>query len=110
MYCMNCGNEISADSKFCNYCGNSIGRVVGGKKEEAHKKKTKSISDFALYIIAAAILLGIFALICNIHTCDWCHETYIGAQYYDWDDPDSLMCEECAKEYYSIFPYQNYKK
>ena len=42
------------------------------------------------------------------YTCDRCGGTTSEA-YYDPFDTDRYYCEDCAKEYFSPFPYSSYK-
>ena len=63
---------------------------------------------FALLMIAATCIL-LFADCAKQWTCDWCGKTWFGDAYYGSDHSDTL-CAECASQYWSPFPYRNYKK
>lgn len=109
MFCMKCGNKLEEGSKFCTACGAS---VKGG--DDTRSNETLESSDGKKVpwgiITFGAVMVGVIMLLVNIHTCDWCHKTYVGAQYYDLWDTTELMCKDCALEYYMGPGYKNYKK
>ena len=115
MFCMYCGTILEEDSKFCIACGKSVKKTNENQLKTEIKNieikstdiKTKGKRKF--FIIGAAII-GIFLLFANIHTCDWCNKTYIGAQYYDMWDSSELMCKKCATQYYMGLNIKNFKK
>ena len=45
----------------------------------------------------------------NSHVCDRCDKNFIGDSYYDSMGTYDIMCEDCARQYYSPFPYENFK-
>lgn len=107
MFCMNCGNKLEEDSRFCTACGTSV-KKNGDIRGERDSKEPKKVPWG--FIILGAVIVGGILLLTNIHTCDWCHKTYVGAQYYDMWDTTELMCKDCALEYYMGPGYKNYKK
>ena len=71
MYCRNCGNKISKESKFCDKCGAEI------KKDKVKKQNSKKVNDKiitkpvkrpymrSLYLIAkplSIVLIGVSTL------------------------------------------------
>ncbi len=100
MFCYQCSKIIKDDSKFCQYCG-AVQEV--GKKGQLSKGTMVSI------VFVAVVLVSIFYGLTNIHTCDWCDSTYLGSGYYDSWDPDEIMCEDCAKDYYRGMDYTRFK-
>lgn len=119
MFCMNCGNKLEDDSRFCTSCGASIkgtndakvkqdSEIINKGNELISKKEDKKVPWGVITI--GAVIIGVIVLLVNIHTCDWCKKTYVGAQYYDMWDTSELMCEDCALQYYMGPEYKNYKK
>lgn len=119
MFCMNCGNKLEEGSRFCTTCGASVKKNSDIKVKE-DSKEINQISELGMkteskkvpwgLITLGAVIIGAILLLTNIHTCDWCHKTYVGAQYYDMWDTSELMCKDCAMEYYMGLGYKNYKK
>lgn len=68
-----------------------------------------------LFIIRAP-LLGLLVMLmllsgCGVYECDWCGNVIIGDAYYEAGSPsNSTLCADCARKYYSPFPYTSYKK
>ncbi len=119
MFCMNCGNKLEDDSRFCTVCGASIKGTNDTKvnrEAETINKSDETIQNRGSkkipwgFITFGAVIIGVIVLLVNIHTCDWCHKTYVGAQYYDMWDTSELMCKDCALQYYMGPGYKNYKK
>lgn len=119
MFCMNCGNKLEDDSKFCTACGASV-KGNGDSKVKRDSGELNQVSESGTntekkkvpwgFITLGAVIVGAVLLFANTHTCDWCHKTYVGAQYYDMWDTSELMCKDCALEYYMGPGYKNYKK
>lgn len=117
MFCTKCGSKVEDGSRFCDTCGERVSseridnmdiikKEIENKFGELMKRKKipwKIIGVAAVAVLAAVILL-------NTHKCGWCNRVYVGAQYYDPLDQNELMCEECAKDYFQLIPYKNYKK
>lgn len=117
MFCMNCGNKLEEDSRFCTACGTSVKgtndvkvKQETGEISQAKASNMKSKKLLWGMIVFGAAIIGVIVLLANIHTCDWCQKTYVGAQYYDMWDTSELMCKDCAMEYYMGLGYKNYKK
>lgn len=119
MFCMNCGNKLEEDSRFCTVCGVNVKEKNDVKEERKPEEKNqdseleanKEGKDMPWEFIALGVItIGIILLFINMHTCDWCRKLYVGAQYYDMWDTSELMCEDCALEYYMGPGYKNYKK
>lgn len=115
MFCMKCGTELEEGSKFCTACGASVKGISGVKAEREIPLEGSGTSRVGRKlpwggIVFGAVIIGVIILFANIHTCDWCHKTYVGAQYYDMWDINELMCKDCALEYYMGPGYKNYKK
>lgn len=47
---------------------------------------------------------------CASHVCDFCGKKFTGTAYYDSYEPDSTLCEDCARQYYAPLPYKSFKK
>ena len=119
MFCMNCGSKLEEDSRFCTACGASV-KGNGDIKIRRDSEETNQVSKSGINtgrkkapwgaITLCVVIVGVILLLTNIHTCDWCHKTYVGAQYYDMWDTSELMCKDCALEYYMGPGYKNYKK
>jgi len=62
MYCQNCGNKVSEDSKFCSLCGAKLNFVQTTKKESTSTKETSSSyakeEDKALIVLNASLKEG----------------------------------------------------
>lgn len=114
MFCMNCGNKLEEGSKFCTACGKSVIGINDVKVEqEASLVGSNTNGKRKMprgFIVFGVVIIGTIILLTNVHTCDWCHKTYVGAQYYDVWDTNELMCKDCAMEYYMGPGYKNYKK
>lgn len=113
MFCMNCGNKLEDDSKFCTACGSSINGVNNSVLKQTPKEKVQEkekSTKKGKFIAVGIAIIGIIVLLANTHTCKWCNKTYVGAQYYDMWDTSELMCKDCALEYYMGPGYKNYKK
>lgn len=119
MYCMNCGNKLEEGGRFCTACGTSV-KGLNDNKIKQEKEGSNRDSELVTenkrkklpwgFITFSVIVIGAVLLLANVHTCNWCHKTYVGAQYYDIWDTSELMCKDCALEYYMGPGYKNYKK
>jgi|SRR6056297_178621 len=61
MYCQNCGNKVSENSKFCSLCGAKLNSVQKTKKENTSKTPSSSSSveeDKALMVLNASLKEG----------------------------------------------------
>ena len=61
MYCQNCGNKVSENSKFCSLCGAKLNSVQKTKKENTSKSPSSSSSveeDKALMVLNASLKEG----------------------------------------------------
>ena len=67
--------------------------------------KKKTIRIIALMLA----LLTCFGCGCGkvFYTCYKCEKTMVEA-YYDPFNEDRFYCADCAREYFSPFPYKNY--
>ena len=111
MFCMNCGKKLEEGSRFCTACGTSVKGTNDIKVERENLSENKIGRKFPWGVIAfGTVVAGVIVLLLNVHTCDWCHKTYVGAQYYNMWDTSELMCKDCALEYYMGPGYKNYKK
>ncbi len=62
MFCKKCGKELKDNSKFCPYCGSSVGKKQGKGKKEKEKSKDKKMSSPTLPKQAkAGIIIGVLA-------------------------------------------------
>lgn len=60
-----------------------------------------------VFILLVATVLSFAG--CGIYTCVKCDATTTKA-YYDMSaDKDRVMCEDCARKYWTPFPYENYR-
>lgn len=119
MICSNCSREIKEGVKFCQYCGASqqsesdVSTISSFSLEdypiEKSKQNSSGKSKTKIIIVASAIVVVMLLLFGNIHTCERCNNTYMGAMYYDSWNPDETMCEDCAKHYYMGLDYTRFK-
>src|SRR6056297_3594923 len=61
MYCQNCGNKVSENSKFCSLCGAKLNSVQKTKKENTSKTPSSSSSveeDKALMVLNTSLKEG----------------------------------------------------
>ena len=59
-------------------------------------------------LVLVLVLIMSFAG-CGSYTCIKCDATTTKA-YYDMSaDKNRVMCEECARKYWTPFPYENYR-
>ena len=61
MFCKNCGNEISDDSKFCNFCGTKQQSAVAVPENNSSNEYEKS--EKTLWGIVLACLIFVFVII-----------------------------------------------
>lgn len=99
-YCTKCGESIEDDAKFCTNCGENL---------EGKNTKESNLGKLAV-LIGVAIVVILLGTVGKKHHCDWCNKDFRGTAYYDCYEPDVTFCEDCAKEYYVLGGYQNYKK
>lgn len=104
-FCTKCGKKLDEDERFCSNCGTPVMETEFKKYYDGEKRK--KVFFTAAGIIA--VLLVLF-LATNRSTCDWCGKEFFGKGYYDIWDTDVTICEDCARDYYTLLPYKNYKR
>lgn len=57
MFCPNCGEELSDDSKFCNKCGEKIGENKTNVVKTKEQVKTKNSNNKIIIIGLAAVVI-----------------------------------------------------
>jgi hypothetical protein len=60
-YCSKCGTKLDEDPKFCPNCGTSAGPPMS--EPRAERRKPRSISTFAIFLIAVVLAAGILTAI-----------------------------------------------
>lgn len=123
-YCSKCGVQLDENAQFCTACGaktkqntpkSSVAEPAPALVQSAERgsaaKGGKDSKKTIRFIGIAAILLIVFLIVwmATGKTCDFCDKAYHGASYYDAFDPNIIMCEQCAKEYYAPLPYKQYR-
>lgn len=66
---------------------------------------------WALLVCAAALAASVSLAGCQTSECDSCGKSFSGAGYYDvLRGEDYTLCPDCAEDYYSPLPYEQYAK
>lgn len=120
MFCSNCGKEIRAKrAEFCPFCGGGIEKDTSSAeksaKEPARKtgrfnisRRTKVIMVLvAAALVAIAIIIGFHAAGLGSWKCDRCDKEWFGNAYRGKYE-GSVICADCAEDYWSPKPLENY--
>ena len=60
MYCINCGNKLDKDAKFCKECGTKTSRVIDTSEEITNRyiPKSKGLATASMILGIISLLLG----------------------------------------------------
>lgn len=115
MYCGYCGSQLEESAKFCHKCGKKVEMEIECRTnsiKESRKENQTSVLIVTIITLAFTVLIIIIAYMQNMpqtRVCDWCGKSSRGDFYYDPYDPDSIMCENCARQYFMGLPFEDYK-
>ena len=87
--------------------------------QSAQHKKSFKKQIFKSAMICLGVVISIIAIVLiainsgliggtRMWTCDTCGKTWRGVAYYSLND-DEILCDECAKSYWSPLPYKDYQ-
>jgi len=72
------------------------------------KKKMKSNIVKRVLVMVLVLILAMMFVGCG-YTCCKCDKATMKAYYTSSGEKSRVMCEDCARQYWTPFPYENYR-
>ena len=125
-FCTKCGAQNEEDAVFCTACGDGAeakGTESCGSETKPNRRCLQQDGGISLrkrpFPLGRFHCCGLQQWLCFLPSvfwvatakeCDRCGKTYHGSGYYDSLDTNTVMCEDCAREYYAPFDYKAFRK